>query len=47
MQLSEKLISSFLAFELDTDINSHVHGIRTNAIKKLEELRSPSTKFEH
>jgi Fe-S cluster assembly protein SufD len=47
MQLSEKLISSFLAFELDTDINSPIHGIRTNAIKKFEELGFPSRKLEN
>tara|TARA_B100001093_G_scaffold353271_1_gene337744 strand:+ start:2694 stop:4010 length:1317 start_codon:yes stop_codon:yes gene_type:complete len=46
MQLTEKLISSFLAFELDTEINSSVHGIRTKAIKKFEELGFPNRKLE-
>jgi len=46
MQLTEKLISSFLAFELDIDINSSVHGIRKKAIKKFEELGFPNRKLE-
>ena len=36
MSLQEKLISSFLAFELDINIQSPVHNIRTNAIKNFE-----------
>ena len=46
MPLTEKLISSFLAFELDIDINSPIHSIRTNAIKKFEELGFPNRKLE-
>ena len=33
MSLKEKLVSSFLAFELDADINSDVHDIRSKSIK--------------
>tara|TARA_B100000767_G_scaffold172521_1_gene161534 strand:- start:6149 stop:7465 length:1317 start_codon:yes stop_codon:yes gene_type:complete len=47
MQLTEKLISSFLAFELDIDINSDIHNIRTSAIKKFEELGFPNRKLEN
>ena len=47
MALSEKLISSFLAFELDIDINSPIHNIRTSAIKKFQDLGFPSKKLEN
>ena len=47
MPLTEKLISSFLAFELDIDINSPIHSIRTNAIKKFEQLGFPNRKLEN
>tara|TARA_B110000008_G_scaffold201019_1_gene199680 strand:+ start:303 stop:1619 length:1317 start_codon:yes stop_codon:yes gene_type:complete len=47
MPLTEKLISSFLAFELDIDINSPIHSIRTNAIKKFERLGFPNRKLEN
>ena len=46
MQLTEKLISSFLAFELDTNIQSPVHNIRTDAIKSFEKLGFPNKKLE-
>jgi Fe-S cluster assembly protein SufD len=46
MSLKEKLVSSFLAFELDTDINSHVHSIRSQSIKKFEEVGFPDKKNE-
>ena len=36
MSLQEKLISSFLAFELDINIQSPVHNIRTRALKEFE-----------
>lgn len=38
MSLKEKLVSSFLAFELDTDTNSKVHEIRSKSIKDFEKL---------
>ena len=46
MSLKEKLVSSFLAFELDTDINSPVHSIRSQSIKKFEEVGFPDKKNE-
>ncbi len=46
MALSEKLISSFLAFELDMDINSPYHSIRADAIKRFEKLGFPNRKLE-
>ena len=47
MALSDKLISSFLAFELDIDINSPIHNIRTSAIKRFEDLGFPNKKLEN
>lgn len=46
MKLSEKLLSSFLAFELDININSPLHNIRTDAIKRFEKLGFPNKKLE-
>ena len=46
MPLADKLVSSFLAFELDIDIQSSVHNIRTDAIKSFEKLGFPSKKLE-
>ena len=46
MPLADKLVSSFLAFELDIDIQSPVHSIRTDAIKKFEKLGFPHRKLE-
>ena len=37
VHLKEKLLSSFLAFENEKDVDSYVHDIRTQAIKKFEE----------
>ena len=47
MALSDKLISSFLAFELDIDINSPIHNIRTSAIKRFKDLGFPNKKLEN
>tara|TARA_Y100000741_G_scaffold286254_1_gene226119 strand:- start:688 stop:2004 length:1317 start_codon:yes stop_codon:yes gene_type:complete len=47
MQLTEKILSSFLAFELDIDINSYVHNLRTDAIKNFEKLGFPNRKLEN
>ena len=47
MALSEKLISSFLAFELDIDTSSTFHSIRTDAIKRFEKLGFPNRKLEN
>ncbi|MBT8309430.1 MAG: Fe-S cluster assembly protein SufD [Flavobacteriaceae bacterium] len=46
MELKEKLVSSFLAFENTIDIDSPVHDIRTEAIKVFEEKGFPSKKEE-
>ncbi len=46
MDLKEKLISSFLAFENRVDIDSYVHGVRSNAFKIFEEKGFPSKKEE-
>ena len=44
MPLADKLVSSFLAFELDIDIQSPVHNIRTDAIKSFEKLGFPTVR---
>ena len=46
MSLKEKLVSSFLAFELDADINSPVHDIRSKSIKEFEKIGFPDRKNE-
>ncbi len=47
MSLKEKLVSSFLAFELDNDINSPIHDIRSKSIKRFEKIGFPDKKNEH
>ena len=44
MDLKEKLVSSFIAFENQVDIDSYVHDIRTEAIKNFENLGFPTKK---
>ncbi|AEH01025.1 Fe-S cluster assembly protein SufD [Lacinutrix sp. 5H-3-7-4] len=46
MDLKEKLVSSFLAFENTIDVESPVHDIRTEAIKTFETTGFPSKKEE-
>jgi len=46
MSLADKLVSSFLAFELDIDIQSPIHAKRTNALKEFEKLGFPTKKDE-
>lgn len=46
MELKEKLISSFLAFESQTDIDSPIHDVRSEAIKTFEEKGFPNKKDE-
>ncbi|MFV0540838.1 MAG: Fe-S cluster assembly protein SufD [Aestuariibaculum sp.] len=46
MDLKEKLISSFLAFENRIDIDTPIHDIRSNALKIFEEQGFPSKKEE-
>lgn len=46
MDLKEKLISSFLAFENQTDIDSPIHDLRSEAMKTFEEKGFPSKNDE-
>ncbi len=46
MDLKEKLVSSFMAFENQVDVDSYVHGIRTEAIKTFETTGFPTKKEE-
>ncbi len=46
MDLKEKLVSSFLAFENSVDIDAYAHDVRTDAIKIFEEKGFPSKKEE-
>ncbi|WP_025742199.1 Fe-S cluster assembly protein SufD [Aquimarina pacifica] len=46
MELKDKLVSSFLAFENTVDVDAPVHDIRSNAIKIFEEKGFPSKKEE-
>jgi len=46
MDLKEKLISSFLAFENQVDVDTYVHDIRSEAIKAFEEKGFPAKKDE-
>lgn len=46
MDLKEKLVSSFLAFENNLDVDSPIHDIRSEAIKVFETSGFPSKKEE-
>ena len=46
MDLKEKLVSSFMAFEEKIDTSSDLHDVRTNAIKNFENKGFPSKKEE-
>ncbi|HKK12355.1 MAG TPA: Fe-S cluster assembly protein SufD [Flavobacteriaceae bacterium] len=46
MDLKEKLISSFLAFENQADLDSPIHDLRSEAIKTFEEKGFPTKKEE-
>ncbi|MDH7446280.1 Fe-S cluster assembly protein SufD [Aquimarina sp. 2201CG14-23] len=46
MELKEKLVSSFLAFENTVDVDAPVHDIRSHAIKVFEEKGFPTKKEE-
>lgn len=46
MELKEKLVSSFMAFEDTVDVNSSIHDIRTEAIKTFEAEGFPSKRLE-
>lgn len=46
MDLKEKLVSSFMAFENSVDVNTYVHDVRSEAIKIFEEKGFPTKKEE-
>ncbi len=46
MDLKEKLVASYVAFENDVNINSDVHEIRTKALQDFEKLGFPTKKLE-
>ncbi|TGD58576.1 Fe-S cluster assembly protein SufD [Flavobacterium humi] len=46
MELKEKLIASFMAFEENVDVNADLHDIRTSAIKNFETKGFPTKKEE-
>jgi Fe-S cluster assembly protein SufD len=46
MDLKEKLLSSFMAFEEHIDVHSELHDVRTTAIKNFENKGFPSKKEE-
>jgi len=46
MELKEKLLSSFLAFENQVDVETYVHDIRSEAIKTFETKGFPNKKNE-
>ena len=46
MELKEKLLSSFMAFEEQIDVHSELHDLRTAAIKNFENKGFPSKKEE-
>ena len=46
MELKDKLLSSFLAFEEHVNVHSDIHEIRTRAIKDFEQMGFPDKKQE-
>ncbi|MDG2491340.1 MAG: Fe-S cluster assembly protein SufD [Flavobacteriaceae bacterium] len=46
MDLKEKLISSFMAFEEQLDLSSPIHEMRTRSLKQFEEIGFPTKKEE-
>ena len=46
MELKDKLLSSFLAFEESVNMNTDIHDIRSRAIKDFEALGFPTKKQE-
>ena len=46
MELKEKLVSSFMAFEEQIDVNTDLHEVRTSAIKNFENKGFPTKKEE-
>jgi Fe-S cluster assembly protein SufD len=46
MELKEKLLSSFMAFEARVDVQTELHDLRTLAIKNFEHKGFPTKKDE-
>ncbi|WP_299054613.1 Fe-S cluster assembly protein SufD [uncultured Polaribacter sp.] len=46
MELQDKLLSSYIAFEDNVDVNSDVHEIRSKAFQNFEKVGFPSKKLE-
>ncbi len=46
MDLKEKLLASFMAFENQVDLDNPVHDIRSEAIRNFEDLGFPTRKME-
>ena len=46
MELKEKIVSSYVAFENGVNINSDIHDIRTEAFHNFEKLGFPTKKLE-
>ena len=46
MELKEKLLSSFMAFEEQVDVHSELHDLRTSALKNFENKGFPTKKEE-
>ncbi|OSY88688.1 Fe-S cluster assembly protein SufD [Tenacibaculum holothuriorum] len=46
MELKEKILSSYVAFENDLNTNSDIHEIRSKALQNFEDLGFPSKKLE-
>ena len=46
MELKEKIVSSYVAFENKVDVNSDIHKIRAKAFQQFESLGFPTKKLE-
>ena len=46
MELQDKLLSSYVAFENHVDVNSDVHEIRSEALQNFEKVGFPTRKLE-
>ena len=46
MDLKEKIVSSYVAFEDGVNVNSDLHEIRSKAFQNFEKLGFPTKKLE-
>ena len=46
MELKDKILSSYVAFENGVNMNSDVHEIRSKALENFEKLGFPTKKLE-